>query len=72
MLAVRLANSACLEQFAAEPFDSTSYQIVFAGNRWQWGEATPSGIDGYSAIVSFDSFGDSVEVEVTLSTDMLD
>ena len=70
-LAVVLANKSCLEQFSIEPFDASSYPIIFEQRRWRWGTNTLHGINGYSAVVSFDAHGDSVHVDVSFTTDAL-
>ena len=70
-LAVQLANERCMKRFAVAPFDRSTYSIVFREGRWYWGELNVRGVDGYSAIVSFDETGSARKVEVFLSTDEL-
>ncbi len=68
--AVELANEQCLEQLGAAPFDSASYQARFDGERWRWGSFDVHGIEGYSALVSFDPSGENDSVTVRLNVDV--
>jgi len=68
-LAVSVANQECKQQFSTSPFDTSSFDIRFNDGLWRWGDVDPHGVDGYSAIVSFDAWGDSRSVEVFLSVD---
>lgn len=70
--AVDLANQKCLEQLGAAPFDSSSYEARFDGERWRWGSLGVHGIKGYSALVSFDPYGDDDSVTVQLNVDRLE
>lgn len=70
-LATDLANAECKEKFQVEPFDSTSYPIVFEKGRWRWGQIDPHGIGGYSAVVTFRADGSYPQVEVAFSTDSM-
>ncbi len=70
-LAVTLANGECLEKFSEAPFNISSYPIELKNKRWHWGRIDLAGINGYSAIVSFDVRGKDRRVEVFLSTDAL-
>lgn len=69
--AVTLANDECMARYSVAPFDTSSYAINFRGGRWHWGYLDPKGKIGFSAVVSFDAYGEDPIVEVVLSTDML-
>lgn len=71
-LAVKLANEKCQQQFNVSPFDTNSFEIKLADNRWKWGNLDIHGIDGFSAEVSFDLKGEKDAVKIYLSTDRLD
>ena len=71
ILAVSLANKECDLQYLSAPFDTASYAIEYREGLWHWGTLNPHGINGYSAIVSFDAKGASRSVEVFFSTDAL-
>jgi len=71
VLAVKLANQKCLEDFSKAPFDVNTYPIEFQNGRWHWGRFDPAGITGYSAIVSFNKQGLDRNVEVFFSTDTI-
>jgi hypothetical protein len=68
-LAVSLANEECDRKYEAAPFDTSSYPIEYRDGLWHWGAVDPHGIDGYSAVVSFDGRGGSRNVEIFFSTD---
>ncbi|MBD3240168.1 MAG: hypothetical protein GF331_06245 [Chitinivibrionales bacterium] len=70
--AVDLANEECQEELGAAPFDSTSYEARFDGERWRWGDFGVHGVKGYSAVVSFDQYGEHDSVAVRLNVDVHD
>lgn len=70
-LTVALANVACMDIYGATPFNKSDYSIEFKNGRWYWGDLDICGVYGFSAKVSFDSYGKNRTVEVFLSTDVL-
>jgi hypothetical protein len=66
---VRLANEKCLVEFGKEPFEIRHYSAQYLEGRWHWGKHDPAGIDGYSAMVSFDERGREPKAEIIFSTD---
>jgi hypothetical protein len=69
-LAVSLANEECDRKYSTAPFDTASFSIEYRYGLWRWGAVDPHGINGYSAIVTFDAKGDYREVEIFYSTDL--
>jgi hypothetical protein len=69
-LAVALANVACMDIYGATPFNISDHSIDSKNGRWHWGDLDIFGVYGFSAKVSFDSYGKNRSVEVFLSTDI--
>ena len=67
--AVALANEKCQQSFHARPFKAGQYPASFSENRWSWGKMDPSGVHGYSALVSFARDRSDPQVEVFFSMD---
>jgi hypothetical protein len=68
--AVEIANAKRKAEYGATPFDSLSFKAEWKNGRWRWGNLDVHGSDGYSAAVSFDTFGGDDSVEVYFSTDI--
>jgi hypothetical protein len=68
-LAVSLANDSCEKRFDARPFSPAFDTASMKDSLWRWGRHTPEGIDGYSAIVTFESDGANPVVELFYSVD---
>ena len=68
-LAVSLANETCMKRFSVAPFDTTTFAITSTDGRWQWGGLDLKGVDGFSALVSFDPFGSDRKVDIYFSSD---
>jgi hypothetical protein len=69
-LAVTLANEKCTKRFSSAPFDTSTFAVAFKDGRWEWGGLDVKGVDGFSAMVSFDEFGLNRKVDVFYSTDV--
>ena len=69
VLAVSLANEECFATYSERPFNENSYTIKFEDGRWRWGRVDLFGEHGFSATVSFDSWGKNKTVEVYFSVD---
>lgn len=70
-LAVSLANSKCMEEFHEAPFREHDFPLVLKDDTWIWGDLDLSGVNGYSARVSFNRSGGDRNVEVFYATDKL-
>jgi hypothetical protein len=67
--AATLANKECARLYKQEPFSPDNYKAVFQNNYWTWGKLDPTGINGFSAEVTFDKSGKKPRVSVQSSTD---
>ena len=63
-LAADVANREAMRKFGLSPFTPKQYQASWRGERWHWGHLIPA---GHMAIVSFDGFGNDIQVEVHFS-----
>ena len=70
-LAVKLANEECKTKFKSEPFDANSYKPMLDNTIWTWGQLEPAGMQGYSAIATFDAYGNKRTVQVAFASDQL-
>ena len=71
VLAAELANEQCATDFGRKPFAPENDRAEFVDERWRWGRWDPAGIDGYSAIVTFDAWGSDPEVQIFYSVDLM-
>lgn len=63
-LSTDLANQECEKIYGEQPFLPEHYKVTFSDGRWRWGYMDPSGVDGYSAEVSFRKDGTDKKVQI--------
>lgn len=67
--AAELANHQCAITFDNRPFLSSHFTPQLRDGRWHWGALDVTGINGYSATVSFDASGRQPKADVYFSYD---
>ena len=71
ILASKIANEKYKESFGISPFNPESYTAKLVDNIWHWGKISPAGINGCSAVVTFDKHGYNETVKVAFHSDEL-
>lgn len=71
ILASKFANEKFKKSFGISPFNPESYTAELVDNKWHWGKISPAGINGCSAVVTFDKYGSNKTVKVAFHSDEL-
>ncbi|MFC1494040.1 hypothetical protein ACFL6W_02060 [Thermodesulfobacteriota bacterium] len=71
ILASKIANEKFQKDFGISPFTPESYAAELVDDKWRWGKISPAGINGCSAVVTFDKYGSSENVKIAFHSDQL-